>query len=367
MGGTTVEFLDEGVATARRFRTGVCLHGHTMHSEECLSFLPRYLHHVPGVSQIVSNYERSGVDFARAYWTPPLSPASALDLEREQIANLGLDPLVSLTDHDSIEAGMTLQLAWDRSEAPVSVEWTVPYERSILHFGIHNLPRGQERAWISEMAAFTAAPDERRLPAMLRDLAESPEVLIVLNHPYWLEEGVEEPDHRRALARLLRECLEWIDAFEINGTRSWPENSRVVELAETHARPVISGGDRHACEPSACINLTNAASFAEFVAEVKGGQSTLLMMPQYSEPMGIRVLEAARDILRPYPEYPGRAHWTDRIFYRCDDGMARPLSVLWKGRVPWMVNGATALVQLAANSGMRLALRHVLARGEMAL
>jgi len=50
--------------------TGVCLHGHTMHSEECLSFLPRYLHHVPGVSQIVSRYEggpRPAVDFSRAY------------------------------------------------------------------------------------------------------------------------------------------------------------------------------------------------------------------------------------------------------------------------------------------------------------
>ena len=30
---------------------------------------------------------------------------------------------------------------------------------------------------------------------------------------------------------------------------------------------MISGGDRHACEPAACLNLTNAASFGEFVAE----------------------------------------------------------------------------------------------------
>jgi len=40
------------------FATAVCLHGHTMHSEECLSFLPRYLHKLPGISQIVARYQR---------------------------------------------------------------------------------------------------------------------------------------------------------------------------------------------------------------------------------------------------------------------------------------------------------------------
>src|ERR1017187_10595766 len=88
------------------FSTGVCLHGHTMYSQECLSFLPRYLHLVPGLSQVVSRYQRGPrpVDFARAWWTPPLTPSSALRVERDQIAGLGLRPLVSLTDHDNIEA-----------------------------------------------------------------------------------------------------------------------------------------------------------------------------------------------------------------------------------------------------------------------
>ena len=30
------------------------------------------------------------------------------------------------------------------------------------------------------------------------------------------------------------------------------------------------------------------------------------------------------DILRPYPEYPAREHWTDRVFYRAEDGLALP-------------------------------------------
>src|SRR5271157_4324975 len=126
-------FWDEPGAVGG-FATGVCLHGHTMHSEECLDFLPRYLHRVPGISQIVGRYQRGplpAVDFSRAYWTPPLTPVSALRLERKQIANLGLRPLVSLTDHDNIDAGMGLQAAGGQGE-PISVEWTVPYERSVL-------------------------------------------------------------------------------------------------------------------------------------------------------------------------------------------------------------------------------------------
>ena len=56
-----------------RFDTVVCLHGHTMHSEECLSFLLGCFRHIPGLSQVVDVYQLgpARVDFARAYWTPP--------------------------------------------------------------------------------------------------------------------------------------------------------------------------------------------------------------------------------------------------------------------------------------------------------
>jgi len=92
--------------------------------------------------------------FSRAYWTPPLTPASAMRVERTQIENLGLRPLVSLTDHDNIDAGLALK------DEPISVEWTVPYERSVLHLGIHNLPVDSARSWISVMAAYTSAAVE---------------------------------------------------------------------------------------------------------------------------------------------------------------------------------------------------------------
>jgi len=87
----TVALWWQDSGLVRQFNTAVCLHGHTMYSEECLDFLPRYLKHVPVVSQFVSDCQRRGsVDFARAYWTPPLTPSSALGLEQEQIAGLGL-------------------------------------------------------------------------------------------------------------------------------------------------------------------------------------------------------------------------------------------------------------------------------------
>jgi hypothetical protein len=340
-----------------------------MHSEECLSFLPRYLHRVPGISQVVSHYERSPspVDFARAYWTPPLNPSAALQVEREQIAHLGLQPFVSLTDHDNIEAGVTLQAATGRDAVPVSVEWTAPYHGSIFHLGIHNLPPASARSWMSAMAAYTAAPDENVLREILSACARLPEVLIVLNHPFWLEEGVAEMDHRRALERLLRECIGWFHAFELNGTREWSENAAALELARTHSRPVISGGDRHACEPAACLNLTNAGSFSEFAAEVRAGHSSVVFLPHYRQPMALRILEASGDILRTYPEFPGRKRWTERFFYRSEDGVARSLAELWKDREPWVLKPATGILQFIAIDRIRVALRALLSRQQAVL
>lgn len=361
---STVKFVWREPSSADGFDSGVCLHGHTMHSQECLSFLPGRLHNVPGISHVVSYYECvRRVDFARAWWTPPLTPASAMSLERRQIAGLGLRPMVSLTDHDDIEAGLALGVTADPADTPVSVEWTVPYERSIFHVGVHNIPRNAARDWMRALAEYTAAPREAMLPAILDEFTRIPDVLIVLNHPFWLEEGVTEGDHRGALERILHECIGWFDAFELNGTRCWKENADTIELARTHARPLISGGDRHGCEPSACINLTNAFSIAEFISEIHGGRSSILFMPQYREPMAQRIMEASRDILRTYPEYPGREHWADRIFYRGEDGVARTVAQIWQGREPRWLTGAAAAIQFFAGTRFRPALRLFLSEG----
>jgi hypothetical protein len=339
-----------------------------MYSEECLSFLPHYLKLVPGVSQIVTGYERRNLaNFARAHWTPPLTPASALRLEQEQITRLGLQPIVSLTDHDSIDAPIALQVTGACGE--VLFRWngrSPTYEQSSLPFGIHNLRPAEARSWMSVMTAYTSASEETRLTRILKELSSIPDVLIVLNHPFWLEEGVDEADRRDAVERLLRECVDCFHAFELNGTRKWHENAATIELARAWSCPVISGGDRHACEPAACLNLTNATSFGEFAAEIRTGHSNVLFMPQYREPMALRLLETAWEILRPYPEYRVRERWTDRVFYRGEDGVALPLSTVWRNKIPWVVRPVTGMLQFCAMPGMRQALRLLLSsRAEM--
>ena len=159
---------------------------------------------------------------------------------------------------------------------------------------------------------------------------------------------------------LLRECVDYFHAFELNGTRKWHENAATIELARRYSRPVISGGDRHACEPTACLNLTNANSFGEFAREIRAGHSRVLFLPHYREPMALRILETAWQILRPYPEYRGRERWTDRVFYRPDGGVAQPLSAVWKDRVPWIVRPVTGMLQICAMRGLRPALRLLL-------
>lgn len=87
----------------------------------------------------------------------------------------------------------------------------------------------------------------------------------------------------------------------------------------------------------------------------------MAFLPHYREPIAARMLEAARDILRPYPEYPGREQWTDRIYYRSEDGQARQLSLVWNGGTPWVLQSAAGLVELIANKRLRPAIRLLLA------
>ncbi len=185
---------------------------------------------------------------------------------------------------------------------------------------------------------------------------------MVLNHPFWLEEGIEEADHQRALNEFLRNYVRWLHAFELNGTRKWHENAGTMELARTHARPVVSGGDRHACEAAACINVTNSRSFSEFALEVKAGNSSVVFLPHYRQPMASRILEASCEILRPYPEFPGRERWIDRIFYRTEDGIAQTLATLWENREPWVVVPLSGTLQFLATTRMRMALRMLMSR-----
>src|SRR5262249_33637689 len=118
------------------YRTGVSLHGHTLHSQEKLDFIYRLATQIAPIRVALRRGEEvyrayhdgRSLDLTRAWWTPPLSAYDAWALEARQLTDrFGLAPLVSLSDHDNIDAGILLQHREECRPMPVSVEWTVPY------------------------------------------------------------------------------------------------------------------------------------------------------------------------------------------------------------------------------------------------
>ncbi len=204
------------------------------------------------------------------------------------------------------------------------------------------------------MRAFTANPSERLLPDLLTWFGRNPGTLVILNHPMWDEKGIGAGRHWSLLREFLRLFGGLIHALELNGLRPWKENQNVMTVAASVKLPVISGGDRHAREPNACINLTNAATFAEFADEVRSdGWSDVLFLPQYQEKFKLRMIRSMCEVMREDPEHElGWTKWSDRVFYLCDDGTARSLSELWATKIPAVVNQFVALMGL-----VRLGLR----------
>jgi hypothetical protein len=324
------------------FSTGVSLHSHTSASEETLSFVHQMGIELPFASYLFAHYTRIArerhnitLDFLSAHWRPPLLPKMAFDLERAQIEALGLEAMISITDHDNIQAPLLLRTISAARRIPVSVEWTTPFGKTAFHLGIHNIPSDAALDWMQRFERFTAAPGEERLGPMLRELDAIPQVLIVLNHPLWDLYKVGDRDHRAELDRFLRNNN--VHALELNGLRHARENRDVVQLARRWNQTLISGGDRHGLEPNANINLTNASSFTDFVREIRvERRSHVLFLDQYRKPWEQRILESTLDAITDHPHFsPGWQRWDERAFHKDADGVMRPMAELWSnGRMP---------------------------------
>lgn len=124
----TSQWRDESVAG--RYRTGVSLHSDTSYSEESLQFVHKFVAMLPFTGRVLRRYEREyerihglKLDFVRAFWRPPLLPKMAYDLEAGQIRTLGLEPLVSITDHDTIEAPRLLRTVPSARQPDLQI-WT---------------------------------------------------------------------------------------------------------------------------------------------------------------------------------------------------------------------------------------------------
>ena len=289
---TSISYLWREPRAAESFATGVSLHSHTSQSRETLDFIAELSTDFPLLQPIMRWCERrsmrfSGIqpDYARAYWTPPLNPRLAFDLERSQIENmLQIPGLVSLTDHDSIQAPLLLRALPTARHIPVSLEWSVPFGNTAFHLGVHNLPTALAPAWMLRLEKFTAIPSGQRpvklLTEMLCELDEISGVLLVFNHPLWDLYRIGEERHRVLVNEFLAVNGQFIHALELNGLRNWKENREVADLAPRWNQLVISGGDRHGIEPNANLNLTNATTFNGFVHEVRRERrSHVLFMP----------------------------------------------------------------------------------------
>jgi hypothetical protein len=328
--------------SARDYATGVSLHSHTNQSKETLDFLANFGAEYAWVRNLIAAAERRAKDryrihinYAASYWTPPLTPRLAFDLESRQIEKqLNLMPLVSITDHDTISAPMLLRTVASARHIPVSVEWSAPYggDQS-FHLGIHNLPSESGASWMKTFEEYTANPNEAKLTEILSALHALPNVLIIFNHPMWDLYIIGKEKHRQRIHDFMVTNGQFIHALELNGLRSWEENREVKQMAKARDMLLISGGDRHGMEPNANVNLSNASSFTEFVHEVRNeGRSHVLFMPQYAEPWKHRILQSTLDAIRNYPDFPqGSRTWDERVYHPDINGVVRPLSELWPG------------------------------------
>jgi hypothetical protein len=346
---TRLHILQEEKDLSKEVKTGVSLHCHTQFSKEMLDFLPHYADKLPIISYFWQKekakwLEREGkeLDFSTAYWSPPLSETDVYSIETEQIKRLNLNPIVSITDHDNIGANLQICEHTPNEVAPISLEWTVPFDYGFFHLGIHNLPKDNALEISQTLLDYTFGenPTNERLHELFAMLNEIPEVLVIFNHPWWDIEMVGKERHEVLLRAFLKDFAKWIHAFEINGFRTWSENKATIELAESIGMPLCSGGDRHGCKPNTVINLTNAKTFAEFVDEVRNDKRTeVVLMPEYAAPLHSRQMQSFSEILSYYDHFPeGRKRWFDRIFFDVDGKGLRSLSGYgWKlGGPKWL-------------------------------
>ncbi len=374
MSQSSISYLWREPEAAKGFVTGVSLHSHTNQSKETLDFISEMSKDWTFLQPLMRWAEQrskrlTGIApaYAQAYWTPPLTPSLAFDLERKQIENkLQLPGLVSISDHDDIKAPLMLRTVPSSEHIPISLEWTVPFGCTAFHLGVHNLPSATAADWMERLVAFTATPVKERNPKLLgeylAELHEIPSVLLIFNHPLWDLYRVGKDRHEVDVNQFLALHGQFIHALELNGLRDWKENRETATLANKWNQLVISGGDRHGVEPNANVNLTHATSFNEFVHEVRRERlSHVLFMPQYAEPWKHRILLSTLDAIRDYPHFPeGSRLWDERVFHPDVHGNIRPLTELWTtGKAPTLFRGALAVVKMMGtrpvSEGLRMA------------
>ena len=92
MKGSQISYLWKNPDAAQNFNTDISLHSHTNRSRETLDFVVKVISSDGFWGRLFQRLEARHarhstvkLDYARAWWTPPLTPRLAFDLERRQI------------------------------------------------------------------------------------------------------------------------------------------------------------------------------------------------------------------------------------------------------------------------------------------
>src|SRR5258707_8429412 len=97
---STISYMWRDPDAVRAFHTGVSLHSHTNQSQETLDFVADWGAQYALARPLLQILERKSqeshgitVNWKASYWTPPLTPRLAFDLEGKQIEYLTLTAL----------------------------------------------------------------------------------------------------------------------------------------------------------------------------------------------------------------------------------------------------------------------------------
>lgn len=270
----------------REFGYAVSLHNHSCHSVEKLAALNQvvklaFMRPLSGV--LKSSFGLGGVsdlNYAEITFNPPYTPDDVYQMEAAAAARWGFDGVhLAITDHDEFAGSLALLRGRPdlNGRIALSEELSLWFQGHLFHLGVSHMP---ESAVEETHVRIQAAARGGRYDELFETLAASG-CLVVLNHPLIAWAGAEKIPVTELLSR-----YGWaIHALEVNGMRTREENDRVLELARQWHKPVVGGGDSHLLVASSVISLSRAASFKDFIAEVKDGHAVPFVTPDYFAPL----------------------------------------------------------------------------------
>jgi predicted metal-dependent phosphoesterase TrpH len=271
----------------REFGYAVSLHNHSCHSVEKLAALNQvvklaFMRPLSGVLQKSFGLgDVSDLNYAEITFNPPYTPEDVYQMEAAAAANWGFHGVhLAITDHDEFAGSLDLHRSRPdlNGRIALSEELSLWFQGHLFHLGVSHLPESEVEETHTRIQS---AARGGRYDELFETLAASG-CLVVLNHPLLPWRAGEK---KIPVTDLLSRYGWAIHALEVNGMRTREENDRVLELARQWGKPVVGGGDSHLLVASSILSVSRAATFKDFIAEVKDGHAVPFVTPDYFAPL----------------------------------------------------------------------------------